>query len=82
MILLWAANFNDLYTWTDAFREMKGDLPKHSKVLASPKNTEIPIPELSDFNYFVATLYLRLVPEQYTRTDISRLESDSDNNTQ
>ena len=22
MILLWAANQNDLYTWTDAFREM------------------------------------------------------------
>ena len=74
MILLWAANLNDLYTWTDAFREMKGDMPKHSKLIASPKNEEVPLPELSDFNYFVGTLYMCLLPENLTRTDINRLE--------
>ena len=74
MILLWAANLNDLYTWTDAFREMKGDMPKHSKLIASPKNEEVPLPELLDFNYFVGTLYMCLLPENLTRTDINRLE--------
>ena len=76
MILLWAANLNDLYTWTDAFRELKGDMPKHSKLIASPKSEEVPLPELSDFNYFVGTLYLCLLPEQFIRTDIQQLDKD------
>ena len=50
--------------------------PRHSKLIASPKNVEIPLPELSDFNYFVATLYLSLLPEQFVRTDINQLETE------
>ena len=61
----------DLCVWCDAFKScMTASLRKNNESGGLPL-----IPELSDKNYFVATVYMCLLPEHLLNTDIDALES-------
>ena len=72
IFVLKAAYEMDLITWTDAFRSM---IP--AKLRGRDQAFEhFPfLPELTDANYFVATVYMCLLPEKLLNTDIDALES-------
>ena len=70
MSVLWASSELDHITWTDAFREL---MPE---AIRSKSSDGLPlIPALTDQNYFVATVYMCLLPEDLLNTDIDQLES-------
>ena len=46
-----------------------------SKLILSPSGADVPLPELTDSNYLVTTIYMCLLPESFVRTNIEQLET-------
>ena len=66
LMVLWAASRSDFTQWTKAFKALlTWQTPDSYEFVMSPKGADLPIPELTNDNYFVAALYLCLLPEQY-----------------
>ena len=65
--LLWAASEIDYVTWVKAFTELKWSNRQMvaSKLIMSPISSDTPLPEVTDSNYFIAKVYLCLLPESF-----------------
>lgn len=83
LMVLWACSQRDFQFWTDAFIELKSNRSRENQATAKTKSNltlsqidnTIPLPEVSDSNYFVANIYLCLLPEDRVKTDIDNLET-------
>lgn len=77
MMVFWTASEEDFCNWTKAFREICDDrIAYRSRTPVSPIASDVPLPELTESNYFVGTVYMCLLPNEYTITDILALETD------
>lgn len=73
MMVLWAATKDDLQEWINGFTDtiIDDENGHRPDMVINAENT--PIPELNNKNYFVATIYMCLLPEELLRTDLDML---------
>ena len=65
--MLFASNEYDFVTWTEAFKKME---------IINTARDDVPFPKQSDENYFIATIYLCLLPPELTKLDMQSIKTD------